>query len=336
MKKKKVTISKRVKFQIEYCLFLSSRFIIRLLPLKFAHFFAKILSIIVYSLDHKHTQRAIQHLLHAGVAKNKKEAKKITFQNFVSMGKILLELVKFDQFMTPENIHEYITWDADQKAMDALKNPKGLIYVGAHFGNWEISGVGSSILVRPIVSVMRPFDNPKIGKFFRAKRSMFKQELCSKKSAVRPILNAIKNKKAVGILSDQHASKEEGVETVFFGHPARTHASAAYLHIKTGVPMVLGVARRLDDNFHFEYIIRGPFEVEPSGDIQKDVQRLTQMFTTELEKIIVKYPGQWIWSHRRWLDINREKTPEKLERERLKAERLALKRKRQATGIENA
>ena len=90
----------------------------------------------------------------------------------------------------------------------------------------------------------------------------------------------------------------------FFGHPACTHLTPAFLHFKTGASLIVGVAQRVGD-LRYRFIARGPFTIEKSGDEMQDLQKLTQLFTSELEKIIKKSPEQWVWAHRRWLDINR-------------------------------
>ncbi|HJO96148.1 MAG TPA: lysophospholipid acyltransferase family protein [Victivallales bacterium] len=294
---------------VEYFFILIFIGIIRYLPLKIAFKFSVFFSNIAYILDGHHRKRTIQHLMHAGVAKDIVEAKKIAKKNFNHFGKIFVEIVKIDQYLTPENIHEHITWKyMNEGGEEALQNPKGVIFAGAHYGNWEVSGLGASALLRPMLSVMRPFDNKKLGDYIRSKRTMFNQDVCSKENAIKHLLKALRAGKAVGILSDQHASTAEGVETIFFGHPARTHFSAALLQMKTGASLVQGIARRLNDNFDYEFVISGPFKLDKTtGDKMKDLQILTQKFTTALEVQIKQQPEQWVWCHRRWLDINRKK-----------------------------
>ena len=306
MGKRKNKTKSTLIVNIEYFFALITIYCMRLLPLSWAYAANNILCRIFYVVDSHHRKRAIQHLLHAEVAKDLSEAKKIALKSFINMGKIWVETIKFDQYVTPENIHEYISWSGDQKAIDVLKGPTAVIYVGAHFGNWEIAGLGSSILVKPIVSVFRMFDNEKIGKYILDKRKNFKQEICSKKQALKPLLRAIKQKKAVGILADQHASTSEGVETIFFGHPARTHASPGFLHVKTKTPIVVGVSKRLDNKLHFEYHMKGPFIADEKLPEKEQIKDICQQFTTAIEEIVNECPEQWVWCHRRWLDINRK------------------------------
>lgn len=291
----------------EYCLVMPLIFMIRLLSLKTAFKIATFGAGVAFILDRRHRNRAIEHILHSGIVDNEKDATCLAFASFIHFAKVGVEIIKIDQYINPENISNYIKLTyVNPEAEKALKNAKAVIYAGAHYGNWEISGLGSSVLVRPIVSVMRPFDNKKIGNYIISKRRMFNQEVCDKNSAIKPLLKAIAEGKAVGILSDQHAGSAIGVETVFFGHPARTHFSPAVLHLKTGASIFVGIARRLDDNFKYEISFTGPLELKKStGDREKDIQQLAQMYTTGIENEIKKDPTQWVWCHRRWLDINR-------------------------------
>ena len=86
-------------------------------------------------------------------------------------------------------------WDITPEVEKVMQDPKGMIIASAHFGNWEIAGLASSVLVRPIVSVMRPLDNPFVGRRLKRKRMMFNQELCNKKNALKTLLRALKKVK---------------------------------------------------------------------------------------------------------------------------------------------
>jgi lauroyl/myristoyl acyltransferase len=77
------------------------------------------------------------------------------------------------------------------------------------------------------------------------------------------------------------------------------------LHLKTGVPILVLMPRRVSDDFNFEFILSDPIIHKPTEDKKKDIREITQKFTSEIEKTIRLYPEQWLWAHRRWLDINR-------------------------------
>jgi len=291
---------------IEYIFFLLFMESFRLLPLKVAFRISSFLAVVLYYLDSKHRKRTVKHVLFSGIVSSKKDAVKLAKKNYQHFGKIAVEIIKFDQYINLDNFKDHIKWTISDRAKAAFNDKtKGIIFVGAHYGNWEISGLGCSVLVRPILSVMRPFDNQKIGEYILSKRKMFGQEICNKSEALKPLLKALKNKKAVGILSDQHANTAEGVETLFFGQPARTHLSPALLQLKTDSTLVVGIARRLNDNFDYEFEIVGPFEVDETGNMDEDIKKLAQLYTTGIESVIRKSPEQWLWCHRRWLHNRR-------------------------------
>lgn len=134
-------------------------------------------------------------------------------------------------------------------------------------------------------------------------------ELAEKEGGIRDALRALRKGKHIAILADQHASRREaGVEATFFGHPARTHTSPALLHLKTGVPIAPEITRRVGP-FQFEFVFGKLIEFQPTGDKERDIRTLTQLYTSELERLIADQPEQWLWAHRRWLDIDRVSAP---------------------------
>ena len=43
-----------------------------------------------------------------------------------------------------------------------------------------------------------------------------------------------------------------------------------------------------------------PVDFTPTGDLEADVFRLTEVYTRFLEEEIVRTPEQYFWQHRRW------------------------------------
>jgi KDO2-lipid IV(A) lauroyltransferase len=305
MKKKK----NQLAINVEYFFFLLAMSAARMLPLKLCYKTAELGGRLFFIFDLRHRNRVIQHLLHAGIVKDRKEAILLGRKNFIHFAKIIVDIFVCRQFMKPENISEILKIDGPEISKELFFSPgksKPAIIICAHFGNWEMAGQGYTISSGiPLMSVMRPFDNPRIGEYIIARRTGHTHEVCDKKGAVRPLFYALKKGSSVAILADQHAGTLEGVVVNFFGHPARTHSSPALLHLKTGIPILVLMPRRINDNFRFEFIISEPINVVPTGNKEEDIKTIVQKYATEAEKIIARYPEQWMWAHRRWLDINR-------------------------------
>ena len=284
---------------------------VRALPLRLAYAFSSFFAHLSFYIDRRHRERTIQHLLHAGIVADRAAAVRLAKRNFHELSKVGVEVFKMHQLLTPATVREHIRLAGSQKAIELFftgARTSPAIVVTAHFGNWELGGIGYALLSdRSMLTVMRPFDNPKIGRLVYAQREGYKHRLCPKEGALKSLLGALRQGESVALIADQHALPEEGVVTSFFGHPASTHASPARLHLKTGVPILVAVSHRLDDRFHFEFVCADPIIVEPTDDKEGDVQRVAQLYTTALEALIRRWPEQWMWAHRRWLDLNRSR-----------------------------
>lgn len=294
---------------VEYAAFLAVVKLTRLLPLRAAYALSVFCSTAAFYLDRKHGPRAVRHVLHSGIRTNPKEAKQLALASFRHIGKVFVEIVKFDQIVTKENFFEHVSI-ADNEWSKKLCSPettRQIIITTAHIGNWELAGGCHSYLTKiPMTSIMRPLGNPKIGAYFYRHRCGFgDHETISKEKGLRPLLLAHKAGRNITIVADQHASSHEGVDVVFFGHPVCAHATPALLHLKTGTPIAMPFLVRKDDDFHFEFYCPEPFVYKPTGDKVKDVETIVQAYTTMIENMVRLFPDQWLWAHRRWLDCGR-------------------------------
>ena len=51
---------------------------------------------------------------------------------------------------------------------------------------------------------------------------------------------------------------------------------------------------------NFVMTVYKPFEYKKSDNYEKDSYNLTLEINKQLEKMILKKPEQWLWSHNRW------------------------------------
>ena len=298
----------KIQIQIEYFFFRMVVDLFRILPLKAAYFLADIISFLAFHLDFKHSRRAITHVLHSGIRTQRSEARKLARESFRHMIKLFVEIIKFDQIINENNYRDYVRIADDPESQRLLnsKTTHPCIFTTAHVGNWELAGSILTLFTGiPMTSIMRPLENEKIGNYIYSHRARFRHKTISKEKGLRPLLLAHKEGQNITIVADQHANHTEGVEVTFFGHPARAHATPALLHLKTGTPIAMPYMIRLDNSFHFEYHCDGEFTYTPTGDKHKDIQAIAQMYTDHIEQVVRRYPEQWLWAHRRWLDCNR-------------------------------
>ena len=92
---------------------------------------------------------------------------------------------------------------------------------------------------------------------------------------------------------DQRVS--EGEKINFFGEPALTTTLPAQLSIKFNLDIIPVYIER-DKNNHFKIEFQN--RINPNNF--KDKIELSKKLNDVLEKMIIKNPTQWIWTHNRW------------------------------------
>ena len=92
---------------------------------------------------------------------------------------------------------------------------------------------------------------------------------------------------------DQRVS--EGVLTNLFNKQALTTTIPAQLVKKYDIPIVPVFIERIG-NIKYKVIIKKPVVFSKEHSIIEITEKLNEI----LEKMIIKNPKQWIWSHNRW------------------------------------
>ena len=85
----------------------------------------------------------------------------------------------------------------------------------------------------------------------------------------------------------------------FFGQPACANKGMALMALRTDAAVVPVFMIRTKD-YHYEIVFEPELELIRTGDLTRDVEENTALFTRVIERYVRKYPGQWLWVHNRW------------------------------------
>ena len=169
----------------------------------------------------------------------------------------------------------------------------------AHLGNWELLAAAHRLTGFPLSIVVRPLDARWLDALAEKVRRGTGVELIDKRGALRPVLEALRRGRMIGILMDQNAARREGVFVDFFGRPASTSRSIALLAVRTRTPVVPVFARRGADGRH-TVVIHPALPLPEANGADEAVVELTARCTNAIERAIREAPEQWLWSHDRW------------------------------------
>jgi KDO2-lipid IV(A) lauroyltransferase len=253
----------------------------------------------VYLLHVRLRRVGMRNLELAFPEKTTRERGRILRGEFTSIGRQLAEVCQFPRY-TPENVDQVVVYDGLENYEQAYARGKGVLFLTAHFGGWEVSAFTHSMHGHWMHVVMRPMDNAYLDGLIRSYRTMHGNKMVDKDDFVRGLLSAMKAGEAVGILMDTNMTPPQGIFVDFFGIPACTASGLARIALRTDAAVVPGFT--IWDSSLGKYRLRFDPAVDlvRTGDLDTDILRNTQIFTGIIESYVRKYPEQWLWVHRRW------------------------------------
>ncbi len=254
---------------------------------------------IVYALHVRLRRVGVRNLQLALPEKTRRERSKILRGVFTSFGRQAAEVCLFPKY-TRENVSKVVVYDGFENFERALARGKGVLFLTAHLGGWELSAFAHSLNGYPLHVVMRPLDNVYLDRLTRQYRTMHGNIMVEKDDFVRGLLSAMKNGQTAGILMDTNMTPPQGVFVKFFGIPACTASGLARIALRTDAAVVPGFT--IWDSALGKYRLRfdPALPLVRTGDNEADAVTNTATFTSIIEQYVRKYPDQWLWVHRRW------------------------------------
>ena len=285
--------------QLEYAAAWPFIKILGILPRPLARTFAIALAQVVYLLHVRLRRVGMRNLALAFPEKSEAERARILRGEFTSLGRQLAEVCQFPKY-TRENVEQVVVYDGLENYKRAYARGKGVLFLTAHFGGWELSAFAHSLYGHWLHVVMRPMDNQYLDRLIQSYRTMHGNKTVAKDNFVRGLLGAMKAGETVGILMDTNMTPPQGVFVDFFGIPACTASGLARIALRTDAAVVPGFTIWDDALGKYRLRFDPALELIRTNDMEADIVANTQMFTKVIEDYVRKYPEQWLWVHRRW------------------------------------
>ena len=170
-----------------------------------------------------------------------------------------------------------------------------VVFVSGHLSNFELMAMHLEKTGIKLCAIYRPLNNIFLNPLMEKIRNKYicKYQIKKGIGGVKSLIKLMKNNFSTALMIDQRVS--EGILSNFFGKPALTTTIPAQLVKKFNIPIVPVYIQRIGD-IQFEIIINEPIIYDQNSSIQK----ITDDLNLILEKMILKKPNQWIWSHNRW------------------------------------
>ena len=238
-------------------------------------------------------------LIHSNIAKayssaDENEIKKISKLMWNNYGRVFSEYMFIKDFRIGK-LSDKIEI-VGKEYLDEIKNSNNqVVFISGHFSNFELmamsiekSGIQLSAIYRPLNNIFLNIIMERIRNKFICKNQI-KKGLGGLKKLIY-----FKNKNySTALMIDQRVS--EGILSNLFNTKALTTTIPAQLVKKYNIPIVPVYIERIR-GINFKLVIKEPIVFSKEDTIQSITNHLNQI----LEKMILKRPEQWIWSHNRW------------------------------------
>jgi KDO2-lipid IV(A) lauroyltransferase len=292
-------LSSQIKERLEYWLVLAVARTLGGLPRRLARLLVRVLTLGCYlalgrlrRVGRRNLQLALPEIPRA-------ERARILRHVFRNLGWQLVEFCRLPHY-SPENTRDWIRTDGLENYLAAQARGRGVLVLTGHLGAWELSSFYHSLMGHPMGMVIRRLDNRLLDEYVNSIRCLHGNKVLHKDDFARGLLHAMRAGETVGILMDTNMTPPQGVFVRFFGIAACTASGLARVALKTGAAVVPGFL--LWEPVERKYVLHfGPeLEFAHSQDHEADIVAATQQCNDVLESWIRRYPGQWLWIHRRW------------------------------------
>ena len=284
---------KIIKYFLQFIIILIFFMIFKILGQKNAsNFSAKILSIIgpifrSKKIIESNIVRAIPDI-------NSNDIRIIINNMWINYGRILSEYVFIKDFRQSK-LKDNIKIEGHEILEKIKRENKPVIFVSGHFNNFELMAMHIESSGINLAAIYRPLNNKFLNLIMEKIRKKYicRNQIKKGISGTRQLLSFFKNGSSIALMIDQRVS--EGIKSKFFQHEAFTTTIPAQFVKKFNCKIVPIYIERIHD-INFKLTIHNPLEFSENDSIDSITSDLNEL----LEKMILKNPEQWIWSHNRW------------------------------------
>ena len=268
-------------------------------PPKHVVFSGRLLGTLAYWVDVRHRRIVNRNLQFIYPDWPRDRVKKLARRVFRHLATTMLEVLQMS-FFDREDILGRARIEGDEHLRKAIADQKGIIFITAHIGNWEMGPLYTGCRYgHPITSIARKLSSPAFDRWIYQMRTRFGSHILDKKKALPKMARILRNGGTLGILIDQETIRSEGIEANFMGKKIMATPGAALLAMRYD-SVVLPACCVRDRDGMLILRVEKPLELRRTHDSQEDLQVNTQTMINAIEEMITAYPEQWLWAHKRW------------------------------------
>ena len=239
-------------------------------------------------------KKSIIENLHKSKISTKVSENKFAENVLGNYGRILAEYPFLKDFRKGK-LDQYIKIDGIENLNQIKNNRKPVVFISGHFNNFELMAMQIEKNGINLAAIYRPLNNNFLNKTMEQIRTKYicRNQIRKGRSGTRQLLENLKKGNSIALMIDQRVT--EGIKINFFGNLASTTTIPAQIIKKYGCDLVPIYIERLE-KYNFKMYVSQPILINS----EKSLEEISEYLNNILEKMILKNPDQWIWTHNRW------------------------------------
>ena len=238
-------------------------------------------------------------IIHANIKKvipdiNPEKLKELTRMMWNNYGRLFAEYMFIKDFRYGK-LSKNIKIDGQEIINEIKKSNKQVVFISGHFSNFELMAMCLEKTGIKLSAIYRPLNNIFLNIIIEEIREKYicKNQIKKGIGGLKKLIALKKKNYSTALMIDQRVS--EGILSDFFNQNALPTTIPAQLVKKFNIPIVPVFIERIN-NLEFKLFISNPINFSKEDSIENITSKLNKI----LEKMILKKPEQWIWSHNRW------------------------------------
>jgi len=289
---------KIIKYFFEFIVIISLFCIFKIIGLKNASSLGSILGKVIGPFFR--SKNIIKQNIKIGLGNlDKKKEEEIINGMWSNIGRTFAEYIFLKNFKLSKTGFNHIKITGIEYLDQIKKSNKPVVFFSGHFANFELMAMELDKFGIKLAAIYRPLNNFFLNPLMEYLRMKYICPIQIQKgiSGSREIIKKIKDEYSIALMVDQRVS--EGPRLSFFNKEAHTTTIPVQIALKYNCKLVpIYIERK--NGINFEMVIHEPYEITKTGVHEDDLKNNSLTINKNIEKMIIKNPTQWIWTHDRW------------------------------------
>jgi KDO2-lipid IV(A) lauroyltransferase len=287
---------KRFRYRLEWIGVVVATKLVPLLSRKACFRLAGLLGRLIWTFDRKGRNVALSNLEVAfGQQYSPEERRKIVRESFQYFARTMLDLF-WSPRLTQENFARYIELENFEETQHGTGLERSIMIACYHYGNFEWLSLACGFLGLTGTIISEEFKNSLLDPIFKRIREQAGHELIPRERGIVRLYKVLRRKGRTALLVDLTIPPKEGAVAIdCFGLKTSVTAAHAWLHQRTGTPIIPAHSEPLPDGCY-----RIVFHPKIDNRETMTLQQIAQACWNSFEPYAQKNPAPWLWMYKHW------------------------------------